>query len=172
MGCGCLSDKQETFPSVEIPRHFFLLTLADFSAAARRVAKVSEERAGRMEGKGSFQHCHSMRARHLTRHMHLEKSPLPPQLQLMQIHLNASIFATQHFKKIAGGNQTCCSLRRPGNIHSQALSKIIHYTFLSIPLAACVSPSCLSRTDTLVLYPARANCIHQRGTPVSVGLLS
>lgn len=113
-----------------------------------------------------------MRARHLTCTMHLEKSPLPPQLQLMQIHLNTSIFATQHFKKIAGGNQTCCFLRRSGNIHSQALSNIIHYTFLSILLTACISPTCLRRTDTLVLYPAEKNCIYQRGTSTSMGLLS
>lgn len=39
LGYGCLSDKQEIFPSVEIPRHFFLLTLTDFSAAARRAAR-------------------------------------------------------------------------------------------------------------------------------------
>lgn len=42
--------------------------------------EVFEERAGTMEGKGDFQQCHSMRARHLTCHMHLEKPPLPPQL--------------------------------------------------------------------------------------------
>ena len=171
LGYGCLCDRQETFPSVERPWHLFLLTLTDFSAAARTAAKVFEERAGRMEGKGNVQQC-SMRARHLTCHTHPEKSPLPSQLQLMQIHLKASIFATQHFKKKAGGNQTCCFLRRSGNIHSQALSKIIHYTFLSIPLTACVSPACLRKTDTLVLYPVWENCIDQRGTPISVGLLS
>lgn len=47
----CLPDKQETFLSVEIPWHLFLLSL---TAAARMAAKVFEERAGRMEGKGDF----------------------------------------------------------------------------------------------------------------------
>lgn len=75
-------------------------------------------------------------------------------------------------KKIAEGNQTRCFLRRPGNIHSQVLSEIIHYTFLSVPLTACTSPVYLDRTDALVLYPAWENCIQQRGTPRSVGLFS
>lgn len=77
LGCGCFSDEQETFPSTEIPWHLFLLTLTDFLATAGRVAKVFEERAGAIEGKGDFQRYCSMSARHLTCHMHLEKSPLP-----------------------------------------------------------------------------------------------
>lgn len=39
---------------MEVPWHLFLLTLTDFPAAARGVAKVFEERAGRMKEKGSF----------------------------------------------------------------------------------------------------------------------
>lgn len=48
---------------------------------------------------GIFSSVSVTRSRHLTSHTHFEKPPLPPQLQLMQMHLNVSIFATQHFKK-------------------------------------------------------------------------
>lgn len=51
LGYSCLPDKQETFLSVEIPWHLFLLSL---TAAARMAANVFEERARRMEGKGDF----------------------------------------------------------------------------------------------------------------------
>lgn len=99
LGCGCISDKQETLPNAEMPSLLFLQALTAFSAAARMVAKVSEERARKTERKGDFQQCYSRRGRHLTCHTHLEKSPLPPQQQPMQIHLNMSIFTTQPLEK-------------------------------------------------------------------------
>lgn len=48
-----------------------------------------------------------------------------------------------------------------------------HPLYISVYSADCLHiPTCLRRTDTLVLYPAEENCIYQRGTSTSMGLLS
>lgn len=48
-----------------------------------------------------------------------------------------------------------------------------HPLYISIYSAACLRILvCLRRTNTLALDPAWESCIHQRGTPLSVSLLS
>lgn len=54
LGYGCVSDKQEALPKAEMPRNLFLPALTDFSAAAKMVAKVAEERERKKREKGIF----------------------------------------------------------------------------------------------------------------------